>query len=120
MWYRHVQMFVPILIFISGERSSFFYFCLASIYILLFFPKRNIIAIFLFSLFLILVGIFIDKIISKDVKRFSDRIINQTRVTSDSPNPYAAVYIIAQQQLVRRIKNMCNERSVSNDKEHII
>jgi len=49
-----------------------------------------------------------------------DRIINQTRVTSDSPNPYAAVYIIAQQQLIRRIKNMCSERSVSNDKEHII
>lgn len=49
-----------------------------------------------------------------------DRIINQTRVTSDSPNPYAAVYIIAQQQLIRRIKNMCNEKSVSNDKEHII
>lgn len=49
-----------------------------------------------------------------------DRIINQTRVTSDSPNPYAAVYIIAQQQLIRRIKNMCNEKSVSNDKDHII
>ena len=73
-----VIILLPILIFMSGERSSFFYFCLASIYILLFFPKRNIIAIFLFSLFLILVGIFIDKIISKDVKRFSDRIINQT------------------------------------------
>jgi O-antigen ligase len=62
----------------SGERSSFFYFCLASIYILLFFSKKKIISIFLFSLFLILVGIFIDKTISKDVKRFSDRIINQT------------------------------------------
>jgi hypothetical protein len=62
----------------SGERSSFFYFCLASIYILLFFPKRNIIAIFLFSLFLIFIGIFIDKTINKDVKRFSDRMISQT------------------------------------------
>ena len=27
-----------------------------------------------------------------------ERITNQTRVTSDSPNPYAAVYVIAQQQ----------------------
>jgi len=50
-----------------------------------------------------------------------ERITNQTRVTSDSPNPYAAVYVIAQQQLVKRIKNMCKERSaVPNEKEHII
>ena len=50
-----------------------------------------------------------------------ERITNQTRVTSDSPNPYAAVYMVAQQQLVKRIKNMCKERSVvSDNKEHII
>jgi len=50
-----------------------------------------------------------------------NRIIHQTRVTSDSPNPYAAVYQVAQQQLLRRIENMCRERNVqNNNKEHII
>ena len=51
-----------------------------------------------------------------------NRIIHQTRVTSDSPNPYAAVYQVAQQQLLRRIENMCRERNVQNNnkKEHII
>lgn len=50
-----------------------------------------------------------------------ERIINQTRITSDSPNPYSAVYVVAQQQLIRRMKNMCKERSVSeNDKEHLV
>tara|TARA_R100001463_G_scaffold120727_2_gene176845 strand:- start:3561 stop:3797 length:237 start_codon:yes stop_codon:yes gene_type:complete len=49
------------------------------------------------------------------------RITNQTRVSSDSPNPYSAVYVIAQQQLLRRIENMCKERSaVLSEKEHII
>ena len=52
-----------------------------------------------------------------------DRIINQTRITSDSPNPYSAVYIVAQQHLIRRIKNMCRENDISNnnnDKEHLV
>lgn len=50
-----------------------------------------------------------------------NRVIHQTRVTSDSPNPYAAVYQVAQQQLLRRIENMCRERNVqNNNKEHII
>jgi len=50
-----------------------------------------------------------------------DRIVNQTRITSDSPNPYSAVYIVAQQHLLRRVKNMCSEKAISNnDKEHII
>ena len=53
-----------------------------------------------------------------------DRIINQTRITSDSPNPYSAVYIVAQQHLIRRIKNMCKENDISNnnnnDKEHLV
>ena len=52
-----------------------------------------------------------------------DRIIYQTRITSDSPNPYSAVYIVAQQHLLRRIKNMCSEKSISNnnnDKEHLV
>ena len=51
-----------------------------------------------------------------------NRVIHQTRVTSDSPNPYAAVYQVAQQELLRRIENMCRDRNVqnNNNKEHII
>ena len=51
-----------------------------------------------------------------------NRVIHQTRVTSDSPTPYAAGYQVAQQQLLRRIENMCRERNVqnNNNKEHII
>jgi ferredoxin-NADP reductase len=59
----------------------------------------------------------------KEVMADLDRIINQTRITSDSPNPYTAVYIVAQQHLIRRVKNMCSEKNISNnnhDKEHII
>ena len=50
-----------------------------------------------------------------------ERVVNQTRVSSDSPNPYAAVFVIGQQQLIRRIRNMMKERSpLPNNKEHII
>jgi ferredoxin-NADP reductase len=58
----------------------------------------------------------------KQVLEDLERIINQTRITSDSPNPYSAVYVVAQQQLVRRIRNMCKERNVANDndKEHLV
>jgi O-antigen ligase len=69
-----VIIFIPILVFMSGERSSVFYFFLAIIYILLFFPKKHFFIIFLFSIFLIGIAI-----ISLD-KRFSERIINQTKI----------------------------------------
>lgn len=36
-----------------------------------------------------------------------ERVTNQTRITSDSPNPHAAIYKVAQQQLIQRIRNMC-------------
>lgn len=49
-----------------------------------------------------------------------NRIVNQVRITSDSPNPYSAVYIVAQQHLLRRITNMCSEKAINNDKEHIL
>ena len=32
-----------------------------------------------------------------------ERVTNTTRVTADSPNPYSAIYIVAQQQLLKRI-----------------
>jgi O-antigen ligase len=69
-----VIIFIPVLVFMSGERSSVFYFFLAAIYILLFYPKKNIFFIFLFSIFLIGIGT-----ISLD-KRFSERIFKQTKI----------------------------------------
>ena len=35
-----------------------------------------------------------------------ERITNQTRISSDAPNSNSAVYKIAQQQLIQRIRNM--------------
>ena len=77
-----VIIFLPVLVFMSGERSSIFYILLAIIYIFLLFPKKNIFILFLSSFFLISIGI-----VSFE-KRFSERIINQTRIqlTSESEN----------------------------------
>lgn len=36
------------------------------------------------------------------------RIANQSRIDQDAPNPYACVYRIAQQSLLKRIENMCD------------
>lgn len=35
-----------------------------------------------------------------------ERITNQTRISSDAPNSNSAIYKIAQQQLIQRIRNM--------------
>jgi len=35
-----------------------------------------------------------------------ERITNQTRISSDAPNANSAIYKIAQQQLIQRIRNM--------------
>ena len=48
-----------------------------------------------------------------------ERVINTTRVTSDSPNPYSAIYIVAQQQLLKRIRNMTHLRNAKIEKENI-
>ena len=48
-----------------------------------------------------------------------ERVINTTRVTSDSPNPYSAIYIVAQQQLLKRIRNMTQLRTAKIEKENI-
>ena len=48
-----------------------------------------------------------------------ERVINTTRVTSDSPNPYSAIYIVAQQQLLKRIRNMTQLRNAKIEKENI-
>ena len=52
-----VIIFVPVLVFMSGERSSVFYTLLAIIYIFIFFPKKIIFILFLSSFFLISIGI---------------------------------------------------------------
>ena len=43
-------------------------------------------------------------------KEFYDlqRISNQSRLDQDAPNPYACVYKVAQQALLKRIENMCD------------
>ena len=48
-----------------------------------------------------------------------ERVTNTTRVTADSPNPYSAIYQVAQQQLLKRIKNMCQVRSAKPEKDNI-
>ena len=42
------------------------------------------------------------------------RISNQSRVDQDAPNPYACVYKIAQQALLKRIENMCDLERTEN------
>ena len=74
-----VLYLLPILVFMAGERTSFFNFCFITIYILLFIPKRNILILVSVYIFLFITIILIDeKIINKDQKKISDRIINQT------------------------------------------
>ena len=48
-----------------------------------------------------------------------ERVTNTTRVTADSPNPYSAIYIVAQQQLLKRIRNMCKLRTAKLEKDNI-
>ena len=48
-----------------------------------------------------------------------ERVTNTTRVTADSPNPYSAIYIVAQQQLLKRIRNMCQLRTAKLEKDNI-
>ena len=42
----------------------------------------------------------------KAVLKDMERIANQSRIDQDNPNPYACVYKIAQQSLIKRIENM--------------
>ena len=36
------------------------------------------------------------------------RIVNQSRIDQDAPNPYSCVYTMGQQALLKRIQNMCD------------
>ena len=48
-----------------------------------------------------------------------ERVTNTTRVTADSPNPYSAIFVVAQQQLLKRIRNMTQLRSAKIEKDNI-
>lgn len=48
-----------------------------------------------------------------------ERISNTTRVTADSPNPYSAIYIVAQQHLLKRIRNMMQVRTAKIERDAI-
>ena len=48
-----------------------------------------------------------------------ERVTNTTRVTADSPNPYSAIYLVAQQQLLKRISNMFQLRTAKLEKYNI-
>ena len=63
----------PVLIFLSGERTSFFLTVITIIYIIIFFSKKNIILNSFIPLLIIVFGIFFFE------NRFSDRIINHTK-----------------------------------------
>ena len=69
-----VLLFLPILIFISGERSSVFYFILSTIYISIYIKEKKILIVLVAAIFLIILGVFLFE------NRFSERIINQTKI----------------------------------------
>ena len=48
-----------------------------------------------------------------------ERVTNTTRVTADSPNPYSAIFVVAQQQLLKRIRNMTQLRNAKIEKDNI-
>ena len=60
-----------------------------------------------------------DTVSGKQVLLDLERVTNTTRVTADSPNPYSAIYIVAQQQLLKRIRNMTQLRTAKIEKENI-
>ena len=69
-----VLIFLPILTLLSGERSAFFYLCLATIYFVIVFPKKNLIISLLFSISIItLFAFFFNQI-------FFQRIYEQTKI----------------------------------------
>ena len=60
-----------------------------------------------------------DTVSGKQVLLDLERVTNTTRVTADSPNPYSAIFIVAQQQLLKRIRNMTQLRTAKIEKENI-
>jgi len=67
-------IFLPILIIMSGERSSTFYFILSTIYIMLYIKEKKFFILSAISIFFIFLGIFLLE------NRFANRIINQTKI----------------------------------------
>ena len=61
-----------------------------------------------------------DTVSGKEVLLDLERVTNTTRLTADSPNPYSAIFIVAQQQLLKRIRNMTQLRTAKIEKENIM
>ena len=60
-----------------------------------------------------------DTVSGKQVLLDLERVTNTTRVTADSPNPYSAIFVVAQQQLLKRIRNMTQLRTAKIEKDNI-
>ena len=60
-----------------------------------------------------------DTVSGKEVLLDLERVTNTTRLTADSPNPYSAIFIVAQQQLLKRIRNMTQLRTAKIEKDNI-
>ena len=60
-----------------------------------------------------------DTVSGKQVLLDLERVTNTTRVTADSPNPYSAIFVVAQQQLLKRIRNMTQLRNAKIEKDNI-
>ena len=60
-----------------------------------------------------------DTVSGKEVLLDLERVTNTTRLTADSPNPYSEIFIVAQQQLLKRIRNMTQLRTAKIEKENI-
>ena len=60
-----------------------------------------------------------DTVSGKEVLLDLERVTNTTLLTADSPNPYSAIFIVAQQQLLKRIRNMTQLRTAKIEKENI-
>ena len=60
-----------------------------------------------------------DTVSGKEVLLDLERVTNTTRLTADSPNPYSAIFIVAQQQLLKRIRNITQLRTAKIEKENI-
>ena len=60
-----------------------------------------------------------DSASGKQVLADLERISNTTRLSADSPNPHSAIYIVAQQHLLKKIRNMMLLRNATIEKDNI-
>ena len=56
-----------------------------------------------------------DSASGKTVLADLERVTNQTRITADAPDPHSAIFKIAQQQLLQRIRNMMEQTETKSN-----